>query len=673
MRARPTEAFICRLVRPPGKSRVEMDADSVQFSAVAVRASPRPHSLLPAVAAGIIVIAGLAALLASSRSYVWSGPAAEEPYNLIVAGFRSGHLWLGKEAPPGLVAASNPYDFATYRPYLAAPWSLTDLSYYRGHIYAYFGAAPALLLFWPYRALTGGWLHQAFAVFMFCVLGYGVALGLGVAVWRRYFPFVGAWAGAAIALLLGSVTTLPVFLVRPGLYEVSISCGFALTMLSLAALWNAWHRPAGKCAWLAAASAAYGMAVGARPSLLFGGMVLFLPAAASLASRVRRGNAQPWFGLFLAALLPISAIGACLAAYNAARFGDPFQFGNAYQLTGISFSWAQSFDVHFFWYDMRLLFTAPLRWHAGFPFLWEPAAPPPPPGHLPVEFVFGSITNLPVLLVALLPLAWLGKRAQAADARPPAGIAGVPALLFLAAAVPICFYAATSSRYLLDFLPALALLAVVGMLALGWGTGGGVPGESPEAAPAGSRLAPVIRGAVICALAYSVAVAWLLAAALGSFYRGAEQGIAILASGRIEEGIAHYERLCRINPDFRGRAELMIGTTLIARGRQGEGMGFLESAVTHEPGLAAAHFNLGQAYLERGRFGDSAESFRRAAALDPFDGEAEADMGVALFRLGHVSEAIEHERAALRLEPSMETARRNLEAFEASGSGAGRR
>jgi tetratricopeptide (TPR) repeat protein len=654
-----------------------MGADSVQFSAVAVRVSPRPHSLLPAVAAGILVVAGFAALLASSRSYVWSGPAEEEPYNLIVAGFRSGHLWLGKEAPPGLVGAANPYDFATYRQYLAAPWSLTDLSYFRGHIYAYFGATPALILFWPYRALTGGWLHQAFAVLVFCVLGYAVALGLGLAVWRRYFPGIGAWAGAAIALLLGSATTLPVFLVRPGLYEVSISCGFSLAMLSLAALWNAWHRPAGKRAWLAAASAAYGMAVGARPSLLFGALILFLPACAALVFRVRRGTARPWLGSFLAALLPISAIGACLAAYNAARFGDPLQFGNAYQLTGISFSWTQSFDARFFWYDVRLLFTAPLRWHAEFPFVWEPAAGTPPPGHLPVEFVFGSLTNLPVLLAALVPLAWVGRRAGTAEAGPPTGIAGVLAVLFLAAAVPICFYAATSSRYLLDFMPALALLALTGTLAL-WGMSAGAAhcrafGEPSPAAAPGSRLAPLIRGAVICAFVYSVAVAWLLAVALGSFYRGAERGIAIMASGRIDDGIAHYERLCRINPDFRGRADLMIGTTLLARGRQSEGIGFLESAVAREPDLATAHFNLGQAYLERGRFADSAGSFRRAAALDPFDGEAQADLGVALFRLGLVSEAIEHERAALRIEPSMEAAKRNLAAFLASGNGAGRR
>jgi tetratricopeptide (TPR) repeat protein len=660
MRARATEAFIggAAPLGLLGKSRVEMQVDPVQSSAVIARTASRPQSLVPALAAGMLAVAGFAALLASSRSYVWVRPAADEPYNLVVEGLRSGHVWMAKEAPPALADAANPYDFATYRPYLKAPWSVIDLSYYRGHLYAYFGVTPAVILFWPYRALTGGWLHQAFAVFLFCVIGYAAAVGVALAAWRKYFPGVGAWAGAAIALLLGSVTTLPVFLVRPGLYEVSISCAFACVMLSLAALWNAWHRPTGRCAWLAGASAAYGLAVGARPSLLFGAAVLFLPAGASLWSELRERKPQPWLRYLVAAFLPISAIGAGLAAYNLARFGSPLQFGHDYQLSGNNVYGTRSFAPRFFWGNVRLYFTEPLRWHAGFPFVWEPATPPLPSGHLPVEFFFGALTNLPILLAAaLVPLAWLGGR-RADSRRAVQGASAVLLVLFLASAVPICCYAGATSRYLLDFIPALALLSVLGLLALERTL------RVPEPAGHGSALGTLLRIAVRGALAYSVLVGWLLALALGGFYRGAEQGMALLNSGRIGEGIATYTRVTRINPDFRGQAELMIGTVLLGRGKTAEAVAFLNSAATDDPGLAAAHFNLGEAYLEQARFAESADAFRRAAALDPFDGEAEADLGVALFRLGGVREAIEHERIAIRIEPTLAAARENLRAFE---------
>ena len=642
---------------------------------MSVPAAPRSRSLLPVAAAGLLVIAGFAALLAASRPFSWSGPAADEPYNLMVEGFRSGHTWIAKEAPPALAAAANPYAFATYRPYLRAPWGLTDLSYFKGHLYAYFGAAPAVLLLWPYWALTGRPLHQAVAVFIFCVLGYAASVGLAAAAWRRYFPRVGAWMGAAIALLLGSATTLPLFLVRPGLFELSISCGFALAMLSLAALWNSWHRPSCRCRWLAAASLAYGLAVGARPSLLFGASVLFLPAAAALRRGPGDGKEPAWGRLFWAALLPIAAVGAGLAAYNAARFGDPLQTGHAYQLTGYDVSAAGPFGPQYLWGNIRLYFLEPLRWHRGFPFVWEPVTPPLPPGHYPVEFFFGALANLPILFAAALaPLAWMRIHGRSGAARAIPGFAAALLVLFLAAAVPLCLYAGATIRYMLDFMPALALLAALGLLGvermLGGAADPGRTGPSPlQAAMSESAFAPAVRAAAACALGYSVAVAWLLAAALCSFYRGADRGMAELFSGRIADGVAEYNRVCGINPDFRGRAEMIIGTALVSRARQDEGIAYLKSAVRDDPTLEAAHVNLGRAYLERGQFSEAAESLGLAAVIDPYDAEAEADLGVALFREGRLDEAIEHERAAERMDPTLGAARGNLHAFEAAAKG----
>ncbi len=632
-----------------------MGPKQVQFSAVNAPAASRLPALLPLSAACALVIAGFAALLGSSRAYVWSGPAAHESYNLVVEGFRSGHVWLAEDVPGPLLRAPNPYDFATYRQFLGPPWNLIDLSYFKGHLYAYFGVTPAVILFWPYRALTGGWLHQAHAVLAFCILGYCLSVGLAAAAWRRYLPEVGSWAAAAAALLLGSVTTIPVFLVRAGLFEVSISCAYFLTMLSLVALWNSWHRRAGRSLWLAAASLAYGLAVGARPTLLFGASVLFIPVAASVWSR---GARIPLLRQFLAALIPISAVGAGLAAYNFLRFGDPLQFGHDYQLSGNNVFGTKSFGPAFLWDNIRLYFLEPLRWHRGYPFVWEPVCPPLARGHLPVEFFFGTLTNLPVLFAAaLVPLAWAGRGKGAGPST--AGPSAVLLVLFLAGAVPICLYAGATSRYLLDFIPALALLACLGFLGLERASRG-------SGLPAGAGLTRLLRAALYAALAYSVAISWLLALALASFYRGAERGLTALNAGRIEEGIAVCDEVCRINPDFRGQAELFIGNALLGKSRTGEGISYLAAAVRDDPGVEAAHFNLGRAYLVTGRFKESAESFRRATEIDPLDGEAEAELGVALFRLGRVAEAVQHEKAALRVDPSLAAARANLEAIESS-------
>jgi Flp pilus assembly protein TadD len=649
-------------------------SDSVQSFAVSAPASLRPPGLLPAAAVAVAVLAGFAALLCLSRSYAWSGPASGEPYNLAVEGFHSGHLWLAKEAPAPLVRAANPYAFATYRRFLGPPWNLVDLSYYRGHLYAYFGVTPAVILFWPYRALTGGFLHQAYGVLAFCALGYAVSVGLAAAAWRRYFPGAGAWAFAAVALLLGTVTTLPVFLVRPGLFEVSISCGYFLTMLSLAALWNAWHARAAGAAWLALASLLYGLAVGARPTLLFGALLLALPVAAAFMEERRTGLPSGWPRLLAAALLPISAVGAGLASYNFARFGNPLELGTRYMLTGVNLAGMRAFGLRFVWDNVRVYVVEPLRWHAGFPFVWEPARPPLVAGHLTVEFFFGVLATFPVLLcVALGPLSWKGAR----RGRPLSRIASALALLCALEALPIFLYACVSSRYLLDFLPALALLAALGILGLEDAVGGnGAPEEAGRpplrASVRGTAYAQALRLAVCGALAFSVASGWLLAIALSGFYRGAEQGVAALNAGRTGEAIAVLERVCGINPDFRGRAEMLVGTALLGQGRASEGAVFLSAAARDQPDLEAAHLNLGRALLEQGRLRESEDSLWRAAALDPLDSEAEAYLGVALFRDGRTAEAIEREKAALAINPDLGEARDNLRTFESPESSAGR-
>ncbi len=109
-------------------------------------------------------------------------------------------------------------------------------------------------------------------------------------------------------------------------WEVPISCGYMLTMLALGAVWCALHEPERRYRWLVAASVAYGLAVGARPSLLFGAVILLTPVAQ--ARREGRQMGAP----VLAATIPILLIGLGLMLYNALRFGNPFEFGWHYQL-----------------------------------------------------------------------------------------------------------------------------------------------------------------------------------------------------------------------------------------------------------------------------------------------------------------------------------------------------
>ena len=162
--------------------------------------------------------------------------AAGSYYNLLVQGFRAGQLNLKKEVPPGLAQLAAPY-----APTALRPTGVMDLSYYRGKLYLYFGVTPAVVVFWPYVALTSRYLFYRQAVTIFCAVGFLASMGILVGVWRRYFAEVSAAVVAAGVLALGLATFIPSLLARCEVWEVPISCGYMLTMLALAAIWKAVH------------------------------------------------------------------------------------------------------------------------------------------------------------------------------------------------------------------------------------------------------------------------------------------------------------------------------------------------------------------------------------------------------------------------------------------------
>src|SRR5208283_362416 len=84
-------------------------------------------------------------------------------YNYLVRGFRSGHLSLQADLPAGLLKLKDPYD-----PVQNAAFGLHDISLYKGRLYLYFGVAPALAAYWPFAALSGRYLEDPQALFLFC-------------------------------------------------------------------------------------------------------------------------------------------------------------------------------------------------------------------------------------------------------------------------------------------------------------------------------------------------------------------------------------------------------------------------------------------------------------------------------------------------------------------------
>jgi tetratricopeptide (TPR) repeat protein len=592
---------------------------------------------------GWISLAAACALVIGVYGYVvqpgvfelGSSNAADAYYNLLVQGFRAGQLSLKKEAPPGLAELADPYDLSTY----VRISGLLDLSYCKGRLYLYFGVTPALILFWPFVALTGHYLFHRQAVVIFCAIGFLASVGLLRALWRRYFAEVSLGVVVACVLALGLATGVPVLLSQSDVWEVPISCGYMLTMLSLGAIWCALHEPERRSRWLAVASLAYGLAVGARPSLLFGAIILLVPVAQA------RCEGRKIWALLMAATGPIVLIGLGLMFYNALRFGNPFEFGLHYQLHAERRMARQFFSLHHFWFNFRAYFLEPTRWTARSPFVQGIVMPPGPTDHGNVEQPFGVLTNIPLVWLALAaPLAWRDRSEQAGGIL--RWFVTAVALLFGIETLTLGLYYCTAGRFEVEFLPALLLLAVVGILGL----------ERSLADRPARRFA--LRWGWGLLLGFS-ATFNLLAGV--EYYAEVQTGLGneLLQAGKVSEAFGHYQQALRINPDC-GEAHEGLGAALVQLGRVPEAMAQYEQALRIKPDYAEVHLSLGSALVTQGRVPEAITHYEEALRIKPDYPDAHESLGNVLMQLGRLPEAIAHYKRALQINPDLAEAHNNL-------------
>ena len=617
--------------------------------------------------------------------------AEDSYYNLLVQGFCAGQLNLKTEVPPGLAQLADPYDPGANTQYRGADGHpLHDLSYFRGKLYSYFGITPALVLFWPFAALTGHYLWHLDAVVIFSAIGFLASVGLLCLVWRRYFPEIGLTVVVAGTLALGLAPFTPFLLARANVYEVATSCSYALTMLALLALWEACHRPQRRGRWLAAASLAYGLAVGARPNILFGAVILLLPVALAWREGSSHG-AGPGFTFhvsrftfhriwvpLLAATGPITCIGLGLLLYNTLRFDNPLEFGLRYQLASND-NRVECWSPHFLGFNLWAYFLGPARWGAQFPFVHDIQLPPLPAGHGVNEHPFGVLTNIPLVWLALAaPLAWRGRPAEAR--RLLCGFVAAVALLFATRVLTLGFFRSAHTRYEWEFCPVLVLLAVVGILGLERALAG---------RPAWRRAARWSWGLL---LAFSLAFNLLASAISHAEYhelrgslllkRGQDNeaiahyqtslvlqpddavtrynlGVALGKRGQTDEAIRQYQEALRLKPDYT-EAHINLGGALGLNGQTDEAIRQFQEALRLKPEQADTHYNLAVALSQKGQTGQAIRHYQEALRLGPDRAETHNQLGSALYQQGRVGEAIQQFQEALRLKPDYADARKNL-------------
>ena len=375
-------------------------------------------------------------------------------YNLLTRGFLKGQLSLDIPADPFLATLKDPYD-----PIARGGHGMHDASYFKGRYYLYFGVTPVLVLFAPVRLLTEWFIDERFAALVFSYAGFLFSVATLQVIRRRWFEDAPAWVSVAGVVALGLATMVPTLLRRPSIWEVPISCAYALFMVTVYCVWRAvaGGRPR---TWLALASLTMGLCIGARPVYLGAAVLLLVP----LAVRFGEWRQRAWWTTWLCAVGPIACVGAGLATYNFLRFGSPVEFGQTYQMAGDNVSHMKLFSPSFATYSARVYLFSPAGLTPFFPFVTVISPPPPPPGQMGVENPYGLVPNLPWVILAfaaILLIAWPravpGGRALR---RFCAGTLGAG----LAIMLMVFSFGGATSRYMVDFSPIFVLLGGVGAL-----------------------------------------------------------------------------------------------------------------------------------------------------------------------------------------------------------------
>jgi hypothetical protein len=332
--------------------------------------------------------------------------------------------------------------------------------------------------------------------------------------------------------------------------------------------------------------------------------------------------------------------------YNFLRFDNPFEFGWRYQLSSIRQDTGHLFHPRSLWFNFRIYFLEPARWSSRFPFVHDIRLPALPAGHVGgLGHPFGVLTNIPLVWLALaVPLGWRGRSVEVRSAL--CGLLAAVTALFGVVALTISLLVFAQDRYEMEFLPALVLLAVIGLL-------------SVERALADR---PVWRRTVRWGwgLLLAFSVAFNLLASVGRCAEAHDYlGRVLLKASNVPDASAQFWQALRLKPDF-AEAHNDLGIALTGQGKVREAIEQFEQALQMQPDYTEAHYNLAVALHGAGRMQEAIGHYQQAVRIHPDFAEAHNNLGVALEQSGRVQEAIQHYQQALRIKPDFVQAQSNL-------------
>jgi hypothetical protein len=375
-------------------------------------------------------------------------------YDLLASAFRHGQLALEIQPDPALLEFK---DERLYEPSnregIPVLW---DATLYEGKYYLYWGPAPALPLAFIKLFYAQEIGDRFLALFFLSATLIFLTLIL-FDLYKNYFSHIPNWAVLFAIALVGLINPMVYILVEGRIYEASIAAAQFFLMGGFYFLFSAYHQP--NTSKLFLAGLFFALAIGSRTT------VLFAVASTSLVFLfwVITSHKEKIISYLIAFALPLIITGVAYASYNYARFESFTEFGYKYQLTSYNLyeKLDETFSPHYIVPNTYKTIFNPLEQRIAFPYFFPtrfvgPAWLETERGFylLKAESITGLLISGPFLLFAFLAGIQKDKKIFWVN------LSLIGSAFFLFITLLAFFFLAM--RYLLDFIPTLTLLAIIG-------------------------------------------------------------------------------------------------------------------------------------------------------------------------------------------------------------------
>lgn len=233
----------------------------------------------------------------------------------------NGKISLLEEPSEELANLENPYDI-TQRENVEYLW---DVAYYNNTYYIYFGILPALILFVPYKILTGDYLPLSVGMLLFSLIIIIKLAEIICLIYKKWFKKLNFnWLILAlISVLSGSL----LFWVnrRPYVYELVLTAGICFCTIGFAAMFKAiFANDKINYKELFKGALSLSLAVACRPNLLLVSLVFLPEIVKKLKQNIKNKENVAKFILTIG--VPYIVVGILLMIYNYIRFDSLFEF-----------------------------------------------------------------------------------------------------------------------------------------------------------------------------------------------------------------------------------------------------------------------------------------------------------------------------------------------------------